>query len=153
MHSHVFLLPNFCSIFFTHLPMLSEAVLERQNRNSLTAKLQRLTGSFSESFQSLSTVNYLTIIALQIVVFSSLCVAYLAYSNQYITQGYVVNKFEAERSQLVIENEMSNRLLEQAKSLSAIRDRAHAQMVYSHGHQYVESHDTTVAIALHPGAF
>lgn len=128
--------------------MLSDAAVERQQRNTIQGKASRAMSMMTGALQNLSAINSLTIIVIQVIVFSILCTAYMAFSNRYITQGYVVNKLEAEREQLVIQNEMTNRLIEQSKSLSAIRDTAHEQMVYSHGHTYVEAHDTQVAIAL-----
>ena len=92
-------------------------------------------------------MNSLTIIVLQIVVFSALFLLYLGFSNQYITQGYVINKLEAEREQLTIQNEVANRRIEEAKSLSNIRERADKEMAYAYSKTYIEFHDAQVALA------
>ncbi|MBT6069272.1 hypothetical protein HOG48_05975 [Candidatus Peregrinibacteria bacterium] len=123
--------------------MLPESDLQKV---TFADRAARAGESVTVALRSLNTVSTITIVMIQIMVFTALCVAYLAYSNRYITQGYLVNKFEAERAQLIVQNEVSNRLLEEAKSLSAMRDRAHQYMVYSHDHTYIEPHDTHVAM-------
>ena len=130
--------------------MANDAVLERQQRNTLSGRVSRALSGLKDwktSLRSLSTMNSLTIIALQVVVFSILCLLYLAFSNKYITQGYVVNRLEAEREQLIVKNEVANRRLEESKSLSQIRERADREMVYAFNPIYVEFKDTQVALA------
>ncbi len=88
----------------------------------------------------------MTLIAFEIVGFIVLSLLYLAFSNRYITQGYIVNKLEAERKQLIIQTEVTNRLTEQAKSLANVEEYAGQNMMRVAKVEFIEPHDGTVAI-------
>lgn len=130
--------------------MLNVTVLERQKRNTLAAKFAGIYASvkdYKSALRNLSTMNSVTIFVIQIIVFSMLCLLYLAFSNKYITQGYVVNKLEAEREHLIIQNEVANRRIEEAKSLSAIRDFSDKEMIIASNRIYLQEYDKGVAMA------
>lgn len=130
--------------------MQNVALIERRRRDSFIARLAGLYASLKDwksTLRSLGTMSSLAILVIQIIVFSVLTLLYLAFSNKYITQGYVVNKLEAEREHLTIQNEVANRRIEEAKSLSAIREFSDKEMVFASNRTYLEIYDTRVAIA------
>ena len=125
--------------------MLNEAVLNRRKRRTVLGKLSN-AGSAVMDLRGLTKLNALTIIFIQVIVFCALSVMYLMFSNNHITQGYVVNKFEAERNQLIIENEVTNRLIEEARALSGIYDEMQDKMIAHYQPVFVE-HTSHVAVA------
>lgn len=130
--------------------MLNATILERRRRDSFAARLAGLYASLKDwksTLRSLSTISSITILIIQIVIFSVLSLLYLAFSNKYVTQGYLVNKLEAEREHLTIQNEVANRRIEEAKSLSAIREFSDKEMVFASNRIYLETYDTRVAVA------
>lgn len=130
--------------------MTNAAVLERKQRNTIAGKISLFSAGFRDwraSLHSLSTISSITIIVIQIAVFSVLCLLYLAFSNRYVTQGYVVNRLESEREHLIIQNEVANRRIEESKSLSAIREFSDKEMLIASNRIYIETRDTQVAIA------
>lgn len=136
--------------YFSLTPMYNTAIVERQKRNTISGKAALVYESLKDwksVLRSLSRVSSITILVIQIVVFSVLCLLYLAFSNKYVTQGYVVNKLEAEREHLTIQNEVANRRIEEAKSLSAIREFSDKEMVFASNRVYLEIYDTRVAVA------
>lgn len=133
-----------------HSPMYNTAIVERRKRNTISGKAALVCESLKDwksALRSLSRVSSIAIFGIQIVVFSVLCLLYLAFSNKYVTQGYVVNKLEAEREHLIIQNEVANRRMEEAKSLSVIREFSDKEMVFASNRTYLETYDTRVAVA------
>ncbi|MDP4008660.1 MAG: hypothetical protein Q8P68_05720 [Candidatus Peregrinibacteria bacterium] len=130
--------------------MTNAAVLERKQRNTIIGKMSEFRAGLQDwraSLRSLSTISSITIIVIQIAVFSVLCLLYLAFSNRYVTQGYVVNRLESEREHLIIQNEVANRRVEESKSLSLIREFSDKEMLIASNRIYVETRDTQIAIA------
>lgn len=126
--------------------MYNEACNSRLKRRTVIGKLQTAFSTLSFSLKGLSSANPITVIFAQFIIFVFLCTAYMANSNKYITQGYIVNKFEAERRQLIIENEVANRLVEEAKALSKVKEYADASMVKATFAEYVTAHQNGVAV-------
>ena len=126
--------------------MYNAACVARLRRHSLSGKVQNFREDFFCSLKNLSTVSSYGIIAMETLVFVVLFLLYLTYSNRYITQGYVVNKLEAEKRQLTIKNEMANRLVEEAKALNNVRLYADGKMYSDAKTYFVEPVKNEVAL-------